>query len=142
MEKVQILSAVRTAIGSFQGQLSNVPAPQLGARVISSAVERAGISPEDVDELIFGQVLTAGSGQAPARQAGLGGGLLPSTPCMTINKVCGSGLKSVMLASDSIRLADSQVVVAGGQENMSLAPHLLETPERDTGWVMSPPQTP
>ena len=126
MENVWILSAKRTPVGSFQGQLSEIPAPELGGQVIASAVRKANIDPGDVQEVIFGQVLTAGTVQAPARQAAIYGGLPPSTACMTINKVCGSGLKSVMLANDSIRLNESQVVVAGGQENMSLAPHLLE----------------
>lgn len=126
MENAYILSAQRTPIGSFQGQFANVPAPQLGATAISAAVDKAGIKKEDVGEVIFGQVLTAGVGQAPARQAAIYAGLPTSAVCMTINKVCGSGLKSVMLAGDSIRLGESQVVVAGGQENMTLAPHLLE----------------
>lgn len=124
-KKVFIVSAKRTPIGSFNGSLSSVPAPALGAQAIKSAVEAAGLKPEDVDECIMGNVLTAGVGQAPARQAALGAGLPNSVPCMTINKVCGSGLKAVMLASDSIKLGNSEVVVCGGQENMSLAPHLL-----------------
>lgn len=126
MENAYILSAQRTAVGSFQGQFANTPAPQLGATAIAAAVQSAGVKKEDIDEVIFGEVLTAGVGQAPARQACLFAGLPTSTACMTINKVCGSGLKSVMLASDSIRLGESQVVIAGGQENMTLAPHLLE----------------
>lgn len=126
MENAMILSAQRTPIGAFQGQFSTTSAPQLGATAIASAVEKAGIKKEDVNEVVFGQVLTAGVGQAPARQAAIYAGLPTSAVCMTINKVCGSGLKSVMLASDSIRLGESQVVVAGGQENMTLAPHLLE----------------
>lgn len=126
MDNAYILSAKRTPIGSFQGQLSSLTAPQLGAVAIEAALESAGISKDDVNEVIFGQVLTAGSGQAPARQAALYANLPTSVACMTINKVCGSGLKCVMLANDSIRLGESQVVVAGGQENMTLAPHLLE----------------
>lgn len=126
MENAVIVSAQRTAVGSFQGSLSTLPAPKLGAIAISAAIKKAGIGAGDVDELIFGEVLTAGVGQAPARQAAIFAGLSNSTPCLTINKVCGSGLKSVMLASDSIRLGQSKIVVAGGQENMSLAPHLLE----------------
>lgn len=126
MENAYILSAKRTPIGSFQGAFANTPAPQLGATAIQSAVDAAGINKSEVDELIFGEVLTAGVGQAPARQAAIYAGLPTSVACMTINKVCGSGLKSVMLASDSIRLGESQLVVAGGQENMTLAPHLLE----------------
>lgn len=126
MDNAYILSAQRTPVGSFQGQFANTPAPQLGATAIKGALDKAGVKNEDVDELIFGQVLTAGTGQAPARQACIFAGLPTSVVCMTINKVCGSGLKSVMLANDSIRLGESQVVVAGGQENMTLAPHLLE----------------
>lgn len=125
MENVVIVSSVRTPVGSFQGALSSLPASKLGALAIHEAVVRAGINSEVVEECIMGQVLTGGAGQAPARQAALGAGLKNSTPCMTINKVCGSGLKAVMLAADSIRLGHSSVVVAGGQENMTLAPHLM-----------------
>lgn len=121
-----ILSAQRTPIGSFQGALSSVPAPKLGASAIKSALEHAGVKPEQVDEVIMGQVLTAGAGQAPARQASVFAGIPTSAVALTINKVCGSGLKSVMLGSDSIQLGRSGIVVAGGQENMTLAPHLLE----------------
>ncbi len=126
MEKVVLVAASRTPVGSFQGSLSLVPATRLGSVAIKSVLEKSGISPKEIDEVIFGQVLTAGVGQAPARQTALGAGLSNSTPCLTINKVCGSGLKAVMLASDSIRLGNSKIVIAGGQENMSLAPHLLE----------------
>jgi acetyl-CoA C-acetyltransferase len=126
MENAVIVSAQRTAVGSFQGSLSTLPAPRLGAVAIKAAIEKAGVKPTEIDELIFGEVLTAGVGQAPARQAAIFGGLSTSTPCMTINKVCGSGLKAVMLAADTIRLGQNQIVAAGGQENMSLAPHLLE----------------
>lgn len=126
MEKVVIVSSVRTPVGSFQGALSSVTAPKLGSIAIREAANRIGLSVEEINECIMGNVLTAGTGQAPARQAALGAGLNVSTPCMTINKVCGSGLKAVMLATDSIRLGHSQTVVAGGQENMSLAPHLME----------------
>ncbi len=136
MESTYILSAKRTAIGSFQGQFSNTPAPHLGAAAIKSAVEESGVKKEDINELIFGQVLTAGAGQAPARQACIYAGLPTSVACMTINKVCGSGLKTVMLASDNIRLGESEVVVAGGQENMTLAPHLLENSR--AGYRMGP----
>ncbi|MCC6138639.1 MAG: thiolase family protein [Bdellovibrionaceae bacterium] len=121
-----ILSAARTPIGSFQGSLGNIPAPKLGATAIKAALEKAGVSADMVDEVIMGQVLTAGAGQAPARQAAIFAGIPTSAVCMTINKVCGSGLKAVMLASDSIALGNSQIVVAGGQENMTLTPHLLE----------------
>lgn len=126
MEKVVIVSAARTPVGSFQGVLSTLPAPRLGAIAIKAALEKANLKNTDIHEVIMGQVLTAGVGQAPARQAALYAGIANSTPCLTINKVCGSGLKAVMLASDSIRLGNTSIAVAGGQENMSLAPHLLE----------------
>ncbi len=126
MNSIYIVAAARTPVGSFQGALSSLPAPKLGATAIKGALEKAKLKPEDVSEVIFGEVLTAGVGQAPARQAALGAGLPTSVPCMTINKVCGSGLKAVMLGADSIALGRSDVVVAGGQENMTLAPHLLE----------------
>ena len=121
-----IVSAARTPIGAFQGSLASISAPRLGAAAIKKALVSAGLTAEQVDEVIMGQVLTAGAGQAPARQAALYAGLKPSTPCMTINKVCGSGLKAVMLAADSICAGHSQIVMAGGQENMTLSPHLLE----------------
>ncbi len=120
-----IVSATRTPIGAFSGSLSALSAPQLGAVAIKAAVERAGIKPVDVNETIMGNVLSAGQGQAPARQASIYAGLPKSVPCMTINKVCGSGLKAVMLADQSIKLGDSSVVVAGGMESMSNAPYLL-----------------
>ncbi len=126
MEKVVITSFARTPVGSFQGGLSTLPAPRLGAAAIAEALKRSQVGSDEVSECIMGQVLTAGVGQAPARQAALFAGLKTSTPCLTINKVCGSGLKAIMLAADSIQLGHSQIVVAGGQENMSLAPHLLE----------------
>jgi len=120
-----IISAARTPVGAFMGSLSGCSAPQLGAVAIKAAVERAGIKPEDVSEVIMGNVLTAGVGQAPARQAALGAGLPDSVPCMTINKVCGSGLKAVMLADQAIRCGDADIVVAGGQESMTNGPYLL-----------------
>ena len=126
MEKVVIASAVRTPVASFQGALNSLAAPQLGAIAIKAALEKAKVTTDQIDECIMGQVLTAGVGQAPARQAAIHAGLNNKTVCMTINKVCGSGLKAVMLASDSIQLGHAQIAVAGGQENMSLAPHLLE----------------
>lgn len=126
MEKVVLVAAARTPVGSFQGALSTLPAPKLGSIAIKSLLTRANVSASDIEEVIFGEVLTAGVGQAPARQAALGAGLSNATPCLTINKVCGSGLKAVMLASDSIRLGNTKVAIAGGQENMSLAPHLIE----------------
>lgn len=126
MSEVVILSAQRTPIGSFMGQMSSFTAPQLGSAAIKGALAKAGVNPSQVSQCIMGQVLTAGSGQAPARQAALGAGLPTSVPCMTINKVCGSGLKAVMLGADALRLGDSEVVVAGGQEAMSQVPYLLE----------------
>lgn len=126
MSEVYVVSAQRTPVGAFQGSLSTLTAPQLGAVAIRAAVEKSGVSSEAIDECIMGNVLTAGTGQAPARQAALGAGLPTSVPCMTINKVCGSGLKAVMLAADGILLGRHQLAVAGGQENMTLAPHLME----------------
>lgn len=126
MEKIVIVSAQRTPVGSFQGQLSTLAAPRLGAIAIKSALEKANVKNTEIDEVIMGQVLTAGVGQAPARQAAIYAGVANSAVCMTINKVCGSGLKAVMLAADSLRLGQTTIAVAGGQENMSLAPHLLE----------------
>lgn len=134
MEKVVIVSAVRTPVASFQGAFASLPAPKLGAYAIRAALEKASVNGSDVNEVIMGQVLTAGAGQAPARQAALYGGITNSTPCLTINKVCGSGLKAVMLASDGIRLGQTTIAVAGGQENMTLAPHLLENSR--TGYRM------
>jgi acetyl-CoA C-acetyltransferase len=134
MEKVVIVAATRTPVGSFQGAFSQLPAPRLGAIAIKSALEKAQVKSNEVHEVIMGEVLTAGVGQAPARQAAIFAGVSNSTPCMTINKVCGSGLKAVMLASDNIRLGTTSVAVAGGQENMTLAPHLLENAR--TGYRM------
>ena len=126
MSNNSVITAIaRTAIGSFQGMLSSVPTVRLGAAVIKSAVERAGLKGEDIDEVIMGNVLSAGEGQAPARQAAIYAGLPDSVECMTINKVCGSGLKSVMLADQAIRCGDADVIVAGGMENMSLSPYYL-----------------
>ena len=125
-----IVSIARTSIGSFQGSLSTVPTVKLGAVVIKSALERAGIEGNEVDEVIMGNVLSAGEGQAPARQAAIYAGLPKSVECMTINKVCGSGLKAVMLADQAIRCGDAKVIIAGGMENMSLTPYYL-TDSRD-----------
>jgi len=113
-------------VGSFQGTLSAVPATKLGSIAIEAAIERAGIGKDEVDECIMGCVLPAGLGQAPARQAALGAGLPKSVGCMTINKVCGSGLKAVMLAFDAVRLGEAEIVVAGGMESMSRAPYALD----------------
>ncbi len=134
MKEVVIASIARTPIGSLQGTLSSVPAVQLGATAIKAAVERARIEPNGIDEVLMGQVVTAGVGQAPARQAALGAGLPNSVPCSTINKVCGSGLKSVMMARQAITAGATNVAVAGGMESMSLAPYLL--PEARSGHRM------
>jgi acetyl-CoA C-acetyltransferase len=125
MEDAVILSAVRTAIGKFQGSLSELSAPQLGSIVVREAVKRAGLEPPQVDECIMGNVVSAGLGQNPARQAALGGGLPPSVGAMTVNKVCGSGLKSVALAAQAVQTGNSGIVVAGGMESMTNAPYLL-----------------
>ena len=124
-EKVVIVAAGRTAIGTFGGSLAGVPAHSLGATVISGVLDQAGLKPEQVDEVIFGHVLTAGTGQNPARQAAIAAGIPETTPSMTINKVCGSGLKAVHLAAQAIMCGDADIIVAGGQENMSLSPHVL-----------------
>lgn len=126
-KEVVIVSAVRTAIGAFQGSLKDVPATKLGAVVIKEALHRAGITGEQVDEVIMGNVLQAGLGQNPARQAAIHAGLPVKVPAMTINKVCGSGLKAVHLATQAIAAGEAEVVVAGGFENMSQAPYLLKT---------------
>ena len=125
METPVIVSAVRTAIGKFRGTLAPVTAPRLGAVAVQAAVERAGLAPEQVDEVIMGNVVGAGLGQNPARQATLFAGLPDATPAMTLNKVCGSGLKAVVLAAQAIRCGDHEIVVAGGMESMSNAPYLL-----------------
>jgi acetyl-CoA C-acetyltransferase len=125
MTDVVIVSAARTAVGKFGGSLAKIPAPELGATVIRAVLERAGVKPEQVSEVILGQVLTAGSGQNPARQSVIKAGLPDMVPGMTINKVCGSGLKAVMLAANAIIAGDAEIVIAGGQENMSAAPHVL-----------------
>src|SRR5215510_5296316 len=125
MKDPVILSAVRTPIGKFQGGLKTVTATQLGSLVVRAAVERAKLSPEQIDEVIMGNVISAGLGQNPARQAALGGGLAPEVAAMTINKVCGSGLKAVALGAQAIQTGNSEIVVAGGMESMTNAPYLL-----------------
>jgi acetyl-CoA C-acetyltransferase len=125
MQEVYIVSAVRTPMGSFNGSLSLVSATRLGAAAIKAAVEKAGIKPEEVQEVFMGNVLQAALGQAPARQAALFAGLPNTVPCTTVNKVCASGMKSIMLAAQSIALGDNEVVVAGGMENMSSVPYYL-----------------
>ncbi|MFQ5629272.1 MAG: thiolase family protein [bacterium] len=124
--EVVIAGANRTPIGAFNGSLAEMPAPELGAIVVKEALKRTGIEPSKVDEVVMGCVLPAGVGQAPARQAALKAGLPNGVTCMTVNKVCGSGLKSVMLAAQAVMLGDADIVVAGGMENMSRAPYLLE----------------
>jgi acetyl-CoA C-acetyltransferase len=125
MTDIVIVAAARTAVGKFGGTLSKVPAAELGAVVIKDLLRRTGVSGEQVSEVILGQVLTAGTGQNPARQAVIKAGLPQGVPAYTINKVCGSGLKAVMLAAQAIRDGDAEIVIAGGQENMSLSPHVL-----------------
>ena len=125
MNEPVILAACRTPIGKFRGGLSSLTAPELGAVAIRAALERSGVSPDQVEEVILGNVLAAGVGQAPARQAALKAGLPPSVAALTINKVCGSGLKAVMLAAQAIRASEANVIVAGGIESMSRAPYLL-----------------
>jgi acetyl-CoA C-acetyltransferase len=132
MEDVVIVAAARTAIGNFMGSLSTIPANVLGARVIQDLLRKTGVPPDRIDEVILGQVLTAGTGQNPARTAALNAGLPIEVPCLSINKVCGSGLKAVHLAYQSIRDGDNRIVIAGGQENMSLSPHLLLGSRRGT----------
>ncbi|MGD2073461.1 MAG: acetyl-CoA C-acetyltransferase [Gammaproteobacteria bacterium] len=125
MEEVVIIDAARTAIGKFEGSLAGVPASSLGSRVIAALLERNGLEPDRVDEVIMGQVLAAGVGQNPARQAAVAAGLPVTVPAMTVNKVCGSGMKAVHMAVQAIRCGDADIIVAGGQENMNLAPHVL-----------------
>ena len=122
---IVIVSAARTAVGKFGGSLAKISAPELGAIVIREAIARAGLKPDQIGEVIMGQVLTAGSGQNPARQAMMKAGVAQETPALTINAVCGSGLKAVMLAAQAVAWGDSEIVVAGGQENMSASPHAL-----------------
>src|SRR3954469_20985832 len=124
MEDAVIVSAVRTPVGSFGGYYKDVPATELGAKAIQAALERAGVAPDEVEEVILGCVLQAGLGQNPARQAAIGAGIPKEVPATTINMLCGSGLKSVALASQMIRVGDAEIVMAGGMENMSRAPYL------------------
>ncbi|HNU84092.1 MAG TPA: acetyl-CoA C-acetyltransferase, partial [Thermoanaerobaculia bacterium] len=125
MHDVVILSAARTPIGSFQGSLRDVPAPELGATALRGAFTRAGIKPAAVDQVYLGVVLTAGQGQAPARQATLAAGCPPATGAITIQKVCGSGMQAVMSAANDLRAGDHELVAAGGMESMSRAPYLV-----------------
>jgi len=123
MNKVVIVSAVRTPIGSFMGALSTIPAPKLGAVAIKGALDKIGLSPEKVEEVLMGNVVQAGTGQAPARQAAIYAGIPDTVPCTTVNKVCASGMKAIMQGAQSIALGENSIVVAGGMENMSLIPH-------------------
>ena len=125
MKDVVIVSAVRTPIGSFMGALSSVPAPKLGSIAIKGALEKINLKPEMVQEVLMGNVVQAGTGQAPARQAAIYAGIPDTVPCTTVNKVCASGMKTIMQASQSIALGDNDIVVAGGMENMSLIPHYV-----------------
>jgi acetyl-CoA C-acetyltransferase len=126
MEDIVIVSAARTAVGKFGGSLAKISAPELGAAVIKDLLARTGLGADQIGEVILGQVLAAGAGQNPARQALIKSGLAKETPALTINAVCGSGLKAVMLAAQSIAWGDSEIVIAGGQENMSASPHILQ----------------
>lgn len=125
MKEVVIVSAVRTPIGSFMGALSSVPAPKLGATAIKGALDKIGVDPSKVDEVLMGNVVQAGTGQAPARQAAIYAGIPDSVPCTTINKVCASGMKTIMQAAQAIALGDAEIVVAGGMESMSQIPHYV-----------------
>jgi acetyl-CoA C-acetyltransferase len=135
-EDIVIVAAARTAVGNFGGSLAGLSAAELGSRVIAGLLSRSGLAPEQIDEVILGQVLTAGTGQNPARQASLAAGLPQAVPAMTINKVCGSGLKAVHLAMQAVACGDAEVVVAGGQESMSQSPHVL--PKSRDGMKMGP----
>ena len=134
MQEVVIVAATRTAVGSFQGSLANIPATELGAAVIRQLLEKTGLKGEQIDEVILGQVLTAGCGQNPARQASILAGLPHAVPALTLNKLCGSGLKALHLATQAIRCGDAEVIIAGGMESMILAPYVL--PAARTGLRM------
>ena len=134
MEPIVIVAARRTAVGSFRGSLANVPASTLGATVIKALIQDTGIAPDQIDEVILGQVLTAGAGQNPARQSVIEAGLPQEVPAMTINKVCGSGLKALHLAAQALMCGDARIIIAGGQESMSLSPHVL--PRSRSGMAM------
>ncbi|MCX7742041.1 MAG: acetyl-CoA C-acyltransferase, partial [Tepidimonas sp.] len=139
MDDIVIVGAVRTAIGKFGGTLAKTPAMDLGATVIRALLERTGVPAQQVGEVIMGQVLAAGCGQNPARQAAMKAGVPKETPALTINAVCGSGLKAVMLAAQAVAWGDSEIVIAGGQENMSMAPHVLmgsREGQRMGNWTM------
>ena len=125
MQEVVIVAATRTAVGNFQGALASIPAPELGAAVIRRLLEQTGLNGAEVDEVILGQVLTAGSGQNPARQAAILAGRPHAVPALPLNKVCRSGLKALHLGAQAIRCGDAEVIIAGGMENMSLAPYVM-----------------
>ena len=137
MQDVVIVAATRTAIGAFQGALANVSAVELGSIVIRALLKQTGLDPASVDEVILGQVLTAGCGQNPARQSAINAGLPHSVPALTVNKLCGSGLKTVTMAAQAIRCDDAEVIIAGGMESMSLAPYVLacSMPSTTTTWA-------
>src|SRR5579862_4014294 len=134
MDDAVIVAGARTPMGAFQGSLATLSAPQLGAAAIAEALKRASVRPEDVDEVLFGCVLQGGIGQAPARQAALGAGMPNSIPCTTVNKVCGSGMKTIMQAAQAIKAGDARLIVAGGMESMSNAPYALD--KARTGYRM------
>src|SRR5215813_7260954 len=126
MDNPVLVSAVRTPIGRFLGALSSIPAARLGAIAVREAVVRAGLTPDQIDEVIMGNVVGAGLGQNPARQAAIFGGIPDTVPALTVNKVCGSGLKAVVLAAQAVKCGDAEIVVAGGMESMSNTPYLLK----------------
>ena len=139
MQDIVIVSAARTAVGKFGGSIAKIPATELGAIVIKEAIARAKLDANQIGEVIMGQVLTAGSGQNPARQAMMKAGVAKETPALTINAVCGSGLKAVMLAAQAVAWGDSEIVVAGGQENMSASPHVVMGASGHIAGVINPP---
>lgn len=138
MRDVVIVAARRTAIGTFGGGLSNLSADQLGTAVIKALMEETGVAGDQINEVVLGQVLTAGVGQNPARQSAINAGIPASVPAMTINKVCGSGLKAVHMAVQAIRCGDAEMMIAGGQESMSQAPMCCPTAGMASGWATGP----
>jgi acetyl-CoA C-acetyltransferase len=135
MDEVVIVSGARTPVGSFNGILSSFTAPELGAIAIKEAVKRSKAKPEEIDEVLMGNVLQGGIGQAPARQASIGAGIPDTVSAATVNKVCGSGLKSVMMGTQAIKAGDAGLIVAGGMESMTNAPYILKKQEPATGWA-------
>ena len=140
-DPIVIVGAARTPMGGFQGDFASLSASDLGAVAIKAAVERAGIAPEEVDRTIFGCVLPAGQGQAPARQASLKAGLPLATPCTTVNKMCGSAMEAMILAHDALVANSADVIVAGGMESMTNAPYLMPRRAAATGWAIRPCRT-